>query len=51
MEMSQGDSLYGYLKETKMSFFFFSKNGEQEGKTGRLYQWEWGEDIRKGHRR
>jgi hypothetical protein len=31
MDMSQGNSLYSYLKETKISF---SKTGEQEGKTG-----------------
>jgi hypothetical protein len=28
MEMSQGISLYNYLKQTKMSFFY--KNGEKE---------------------
>jgi hypothetical protein len=33
MEMSKGNSLYSYLKQTKMSFFFH-KTGEQEGKTG-----------------
>jgi hypothetical protein len=37
MEMSQGNILYTYLKQTKMSFF--SKN-EQEGKTG-LAWWDW----------
>jgi hypothetical protein len=31
MEMSQGNSLCGYLKQIKMSF---SKNGGQKGKTG-----------------
>jgi hypothetical protein len=31
MEMSQGNSLYSYLKQTKMPVF---KNKEQEGKTG-----------------
>jgi hypothetical protein len=25
MEMSQGNSLYSYLKQTKMSFVFFTK--------------------------
>jgi hypothetical protein len=34
MEMSQGNSLCNYLKQTKMSFFFFYKIGEQEGRTG-----------------
>jgi hypothetical protein len=34
MEMSQGNSLCSYLKQTKMSFFFFCKIGEQEGRTG-----------------
>jgi hypothetical protein len=31
MEMSQSNSLYSYLIQTKMSLF---KNGEEEGKTG-----------------
>jgi hypothetical protein len=44
MEMSQGNSLYSYLKQIKMSFFY--KNGEQEciiglvwevGTRGRMY--------------
>jgi hypothetical protein len=37
MEMSQGNSLYSYFKEAKMSFFplFFYKIGDQESKTGR----------------
>jgi hypothetical protein len=34
LEMSQGSSLYSYLKQTKMSFF---KNGGQEGKTGPVW--------------
>jgi hypothetical protein len=47
MEMSQGNSLCSYLKQTKMSFFsFFYKIGEQEGWTGPSwggwYQWERG---------
>jgi hypothetical protein len=29
MEISQGNSLYSYLKQTKMSFFFFCKIGGQ----------------------
>jgi hypothetical protein len=33
MEMSQGNSLYSYLKHTKMSFFFFYKIREMKGKT------------------
>jgi hypothetical protein len=33
MEMSQGNSLYNYLKQTKLSFFK-NKNREQEGRTG-----------------
>jgi hypothetical protein len=50
MEMSQGNSLCSYPKQTKMSFF---KNGRQESKSGP--DWELapvgGEDIRKGCRR
>jgi hypothetical protein len=34
MEMSQGNSLYSYLQQTKMSFFFFYKIREQEGRRG-----------------
>jgi hypothetical protein len=34
MEMSQGNSLCSYLKQTKMSFFFIYKIIEQEGGTG-----------------
>jgi hypothetical protein len=33
MEMSQSNTLYSYLKHTKMSFFF-SKNRKQEGNAG-----------------
>jgi hypothetical protein len=45
--MSQGNSLYSYFKQTKMSFlFFFYKIREQEGRTspvwGGWYQWKWG---------
>jgi hypothetical protein len=36
MEISQWTSLYSYLKLTK-TLFFFSKNGEQEGKTGPVW--------------
>jgi hypothetical protein len=43
MELSQRNSLYSYLKQTKMSFFFFDKIREQKGGTG-WYQWE-GEDV------
>jgi hypothetical protein len=45
VEMSQGNSLYSYLKQTKMSFFKI-EIGEQEGRTGPvrgdLYLWEGG---------
>jgi hypothetical protein len=34
METSQGNSLCSYLKQTKMSIFFFYKIREQEGRTG-----------------
>jgi hypothetical protein len=41
MEMSQGNSLYNYLKQTKMSFF---KNREEEGKAGPMWGWtQWQE--------
>jgi hypothetical protein len=42
------------LKQTKMSFVFFYKNGEQEGKTGpvsRTCSCEQREDTKKGCRR
>jgi hypothetical protein len=51
MEMSQGNSLYSYRKQTKMSFF---KKREQEGKTGSVWGVSIsgrGDDIRKGCRR
>jgi hypothetical protein len=49
MKMSQGNSLYSYLKQTKMSF---CKNGGQEGKTGPVWGLVGGrEDIRKGCRK
>jgi hypothetical protein len=56
MEMSQGNSLYSHLKQTKMSFYFllFYKIVEQVGGTGPV----WGvgisgrrEDVEKGSRR
>jgi hypothetical protein len=34
IEMSQGNSLCSYLKQAKMSFYFFYKIGEQEGSPG-----------------
>jgi hypothetical protein len=34
MGMSQGNTPYSYLKQTKMSFFFFYKIGEQKGGIG-----------------
>jgi hypothetical protein len=44
MEMSQGNSLCSYLKQAKMSFFFFYKIGGQEDGTDPArrgwYQWE-----------
>jgi hypothetical protein len=32
MEMPQGNSLCSYVKQAKMSFFFFYKSEEQEGR-------------------
>jgi hypothetical protein len=54
MEMSQEYYLYSYLKQTKMSFFFFHKIGEQEGEAGPV--WVVGtsgrdEDVGRGCRR
>jgi hypothetical protein len=51
MEMSQGNSLCSYLKQTKMLFFsFFYKIREQQGVTGPAwrgcYQWE-GDNVGK----
>jgi hypothetical protein len=55
MEMSQGNFLCSYLKQTKMSFFFlFYKIREQKGRTdpilgiGTNRRWE---DVGKEHRR
>jgi hypothetical protein len=47
MEMSQGNSLYSYLKQTKNVFCFFYKMGEQEGRTGPV----WGQVVGKGYGR
>jgi hypothetical protein len=54
MEMSQGNSLCSYFKQTKIVIFFFYKIREQEGETGPV----WGvgisgqvEDVGKGHGR
>jgi hypothetical protein len=35
--MPQGNSLYSYLKQTKMSFFFFYIIGKPEGRTGPIW--------------
>jgi hypothetical protein len=54
MEMSQGNSLYSYFKQTKMSLFFIYKIGEQEaeqvltGVFGTSGRWE---ELEKGHGR
>jgi hypothetical protein len=49
MEMPQGNSLFNYLKQAKMSFVFSDKI-EREGGTGPAwgvwYQWE-GEEVGK----
>jgi hypothetical protein len=37
MEMSLENSLYSYLKQTKISFFFFYKIREQKGRTGLVW--------------
>jgi hypothetical protein len=41
MEMSQENSLYCDLKQTKMSIFFFYRIGEQEGRTGPAWGRGW----------
>jgi hypothetical protein len=43
--MTQLNTLYSYLKQTKMSFFK-KKNGEQEGKTNHV--WGVGASGRRG---
>jgi hypothetical protein len=43
MEMSQGNSLYSYLKQAKMPFFFFTKTENEKVKqvlSWYWYQWE-----------
>jgi hypothetical protein len=50
MGMSQGNSLYSHLKQTKMLFFSFTKLENRRAKQVlpmAWYQWE-GEDIGKG---
>jgi hypothetical protein len=47
MEVPQGNSLCSYFKQTKMSFIFFYKIREQDGRTFPAlgvgwYQWEGG---------
>jgi hypothetical protein len=37
MEISQGTLLDSYLKQTKMSFFFFKKIGDQDSRTGPVW--------------
>jgi hypothetical protein len=49
MEVLQGNSLCSYLKQAKMSFAFFCKTGEQEGKTGPA--WQGKGEVGKGHGR
>jgi hypothetical protein len=51
MELSQGNSMYSYPKQTKMSFFFLLQNWRTGGQNWRVwYQWE-GEEVGKGCRR
>jgi hypothetical protein len=53
MERSQGNSLCSYPKQAKMSYFFFCKIEEQEGRPGPAWEGGWcqGEekDVGKGH--
>jgi hypothetical protein len=51
MEMSQGNPLYSYLTQTKMSFFFFYKIGEKEGRIDPVWKAGSGEDVGKECRR
>jgi hypothetical protein len=52
MEMSQGNSLCSYLKQTKKIFFFFTKTENRRTEqvlSGELVQWSGeGEDMGKG---
>jgi hypothetical protein len=41
IEMSQGNSLCSYLKQTKLSFFSFYKIGEQESRTYSVWGGGW----------
>jgi hypothetical protein len=53
MEMSQINSLYSYLKQTKMSFFFFTKLENRRVEQvlfGGWFQWKV-KDIETGYRR
>jgi hypothetical protein len=51
MERSQGNSLYNYLKQTKISFFFFSKIREREDETGPVGGFRRVEEVEKGCRK
>jgi hypothetical protein len=54
MKMSQEKPMYSYLKQTKMSFFFFYKIREQEGRIGPVWGLATngrGENVGKGYRR
>jgi hypothetical protein len=46
MEISQWNTLYNYVKETKMSFFSKTENRDRSCLRG--WYKNWGEDIRKG---
>jgi hypothetical protein len=52
MEMPQAHSLCSYLKQGKMSLFFFYKIREQKGRIGAAWWWVVpaldGEDLGKG---
>jgi hypothetical protein len=55
MEMSQGNSLCSYHKQTKMSFFSFTKSENRKVEQvlpggGEWYQWE-GEEVGTGCRK
>jgi hypothetical protein len=54
MEISQGNSLCSYLKQTKISFFFFYKIREQKSRTGSAWEgWyqQKGEERKEGYGR